>query len=78
MVPKQRGKGGKQGSFTYNYIFDAFCDLKLLASLRNFKSTSVGVLFFNKVAGLQQQLQRKNTPLEMFLRYCIRANRLKS
>ena len=38
MVPKQREKGGKQGSFTYNYIFDAFCDLKLLASLRNFKT----------------------------------------
>ena len=38
MIPKQREKGGKQGSFTYNYIFDAFCDLKLLASLRNFKT----------------------------------------
>ena len=45
MVPKQREKGEKQGSFTYNYIFDAFCDLKLLASLRNFKNTCGGLLF---------------------------------
>ena len=49
MVPKQRGKGGKQGSFTYNYIFDAFCDLKLLVSLGNFENTSVGVLSLIKL-----------------------------
>ena len=48
MVPKQREKGGKQGSFIYNYIFDAFCVLKLLPSLQNFKNTSVGVLFLIK------------------------------
>ena len=49
MVPKQREKGGKQGSFIYNYIFDAFCVLKLLPSLQNFKNTSVGVLFLIKL-----------------------------
>ena len=49
MVPKQREKGGKQGSFTYNYIFDAFCDLKLLVSLGNFENTSVGVLSLIKL-----------------------------
>ena len=44
-----KGKKGKQGTFTYNYIFDAFCDLKLLVSLWNFKNTSVGVLFLVKL-----------------------------
>ena len=66
MVPKQRGKGGKQGSFTYNYIFDAFCDLKLLASLRNFKSTSVGVLFLIKL-----QIFSSNCSEEILLWRCF-------
>ena len=66
MVPKQRKKVGKQGSFTYNYIFDAFCDLKLLASLRNFKSTSVGVLFLIKL-----QIFSSNCSEEILLWRCF-------
>ena len=49
IVPRQREKWGKQESFTYNYIFDVFCNLKLLESLRNFKITSKGVLFLIKL-----------------------------
>ena len=57
--PKAKGKRGKQGSFTYNYIFDAFCDLKLLTSLRNFKNTCVGVLFLIKLQVLNCNCSEK-------------------
>ena len=46
---QNKGKWGKHGAFTYNYIYDVFCDLKLLASLQNFKSTCMGVLFLIKL-----------------------------
>ena len=52
MVPKHQNKGeksglggAKQGGFTCNFTFDAFFDLKLLTSLRNFKNICGGVLF---------------------------------
>ena len=49
----------KQGGLTDNYIFDAICDVKLLASLRNFKNTCRGVLFLIKLQVLNCNCSEK-------------------
>ena len=72
MFSKQREKGGQQGRFTYNYIFDAFCDLKLLASSQNFKSTSMGVSFLIKLHVFNCSCNEKILLLRCFWGFAFR------
>ena len=76
--PKAKGKRGETRKFYIQLYIWRVLRFEIISLITKFQKHFRGSVIFNKVAGLQLQLQRKNTPLEMFLRYCIRANRLKS
>ena len=79
MVPKQREKGGKKEFLNRSNTFDVLCNFKSLASLQTFKSTCGGKLFLLKLQVSNCNCsEKKNAPLEVFLRFYIRVNASKS
>ena len=76
MVPKQREKGETRNFYIQLYIWRVL-RFEIASLIMKFQKHFRGSAIFSKVAGLQLQLQWKNTPLEVFLRFCIQANGLK-
>ena len=76
--PKAKGKRGETRKFYIQLYISRVLRLEIISLIMKFQKHFRESVIFNKVAGPQLQLQWKNTPLEVFFRFCIRANGLKS
>ena len=77
MVPKQREKRGEAGRFYMQLYIWCVLRFEIISLITKFRKHLRGSVIFNNAAGLQLQLQWKSTPLELLLRFYIRANGLK-
>ena len=76
--PKAKVKRGEPRTFYIQLYIWRVLRFEVIGRITKFQKQFRGSVIFNKVTGLQLQLQWKNIPLEVFLRFCIRANGLKS